>query len=162
MADPKRRKPPQQEQREGKPGKRAARPGVVLPAEVLLEPDWSDTFLPFASADNARCASVASEEWRRVVPVLHHSVGLGIVDITTLRDYCICVARIDQCERELSTNGLLQRGERGMQKNGATTIVGQYRQQLARYIGELGLSPSARGRLQPPESDADDDSDIWD
>ncbi|MGW1277593.1 P27 family phage terminase small subunit [Streptomyces tsukubensis] len=84
------------------------------------------------------------------------------MDTSTLTDYCVCIARIDQCEREISANGILMLGERGWQKNGATTIVGQYRTQLARYIGELGLSPSARGRLTPPENGDDDDDDVFD
>lgn len=79
--------------------------------------------------------------------------------MTVLHDYCVCVARIDQCERGLSHDGLLMLGERGWQKNGLTTIVGQYRGQLRSYIGELGLSPSARTHLDPPDgSDDDDDS----
>ncbi|MFD7088914.1 P27 family phage terminase small subunit [Streptomyces sp. NPDC059896] len=45
-------------------------------------------------------------------------------------------------------------------KNGAATIAAQYRTQLARYIRELGLSPSARTAITAPESA--DDSDIWD
>ncbi|WP_449469798.1 P27 family phage terminase small subunit [Streptomyces tanashiensis] len=51
--------------------------------------------------------------------------------------------------------------ERGTVKNGAATIAGQYRTQLARCIRELGLSPSSRSAITPPEPE-DDDSDIWD
>jgi len=97
-----------------------------------------------------------------VVPVLQHTAGVAEVDTTTLKDYCVCVARIDQGERDLSTRGALVMGERGWQKNGWTTVLGQYRSQLARYIGELGLSPSARGRIQPPNQDGDDDGDVFD
>lgn len=140
--------------REGNPGKRAADPGVILPsAEDDTEPDWLDTFPtvedPTDQAVNRRAREVARREWRRVAPVLRKSAGLADVDLNLLHDYCVCVARIDQCERAISTGGLLIRGERGWQKNGATTIVGQYRTQLRAYIGELGLSPSARTRLTP-------------
>jgi P27 family predicted phage terminase small subunit len=113
------------------------------------------------AADAARCRQVASREWRRVVPVLQKTAGLAAVDETVLTDYCVCVARIDQGERSLSRDGALMLGERGWQKNGWTTIVGQYRTQLKAYIGELGLSPSARGRLQPPDGD-DDEDDVFD
>lgn len=158
-------KPALQVVRQGNPGKRAVREGVKLPPSELVEPDWLETFAATDDPDqedvNERCRFVAAREWNRVVPVLKHTAGLTAVDATVLLDYCVCVARIDQCEREISRNGLLMRGERGMQKNGATTVVGQYRQQLARYVGELGLSPSARGRLTPPEGDPDDD-DIFD
>ncbi|MFJ8282666.1 P27 family phage terminase small subunit [Streptomyces griseoviridis] len=98
---------------------------------------------------NARCRAVASLEWRRVVPVLRIAVGLGEVDTTAIKDYCISAAHIDQCERELSEHGLLVQGERGWQKNGATTIAGQYRSQLSLYIRELDLSPSARTAIVP-------------
>lgn len=156
-------KPPLQVVREGNPSKKPVREGVRLPPSELVEPDWQETF-PTVRGDkalqdvNRRCREVARREWRRVVPVLKFTAGLAEVDTQTVTDYCICVARIDQCEREISRRGLLMQGERGWQKNGATTVVGQYRQQLARYIGELGLSPSARGRLTPPEGDDDDDS----
>ncbi|WP_326811564.1 P27 family phage terminase small subunit [Streptomyces scopuliridis] len=78
-----------------------------------------------------------------------------------MKDLCVCVARIDQAERDLSERGLMVTAERGTVKNGAATIAAQYRTQLARYIRELGLSPSARTAITVPESD-DDDSDIWD
>ncbi|MEU6876078.1 phage terminase small subunit P27 family [Streptomyces sp. NPDC046751] len=165
MADPWRKKPALQIVREGNPGKRAAPDTVSVPPAQMIEPDWQETFRTVESPEqetvNARCRSVASAEWRRVVPVLALTVGLGDVDASLVKDYCVAVARIDQCERELSEHGLMLRGERGWQKNGAATIAGQYRVQVARYIRELGLSPSARTGLAAPEP-ADDDSDLWD
>lgn len=162
MADPLRKKPPLQVVREGNPGKRPISEGVVTPPAVdLCEPDWHQTFAG-SDPENDRCRAVASAEWQRIVPVLRYTAGIGDVDTQVLRDYCICVARIDQGERELSRSGVLMQGERGWQKNGWTTVLGQYRSQLARYIGELGLSPSARGRIQPPENGGDDDGDVFD
>jgi P27 family predicted phage terminase small subunit len=161
MADPIRKKPALQVIREGNPGKRAVSPGVVTPPAELTEPDWSATFAG-SDPENERCRAVASVEWRRVLPVLKYTAGIGAVDTVVLTDYCVCVARIDQGERALSRDGVLMQGERGWQKNGWTTVIGQYRSQLARYIGELGLSPSARGRIQPPENGGDDDGDVFD
>lgn len=161
MADPVRKKPALTVIREGNPGKRPVNPGVVTPPAELTEPEWAQTFAG-ADNENKRAQRVASAEWQRVVPVLKYTAGIGAVDTQVLHDYCVCVARIDQCERQISIHGLLMQGERGMQKNGATTIVGQYRSQLARYIGELGLSPSARGRIQPPENGGDDDDGVFD
>ncbi|MEU9495425.1 phage terminase small subunit P27 family [Streptomyces sp. NPDC052071] len=157
-------KPPLQVVREGNPGRRPVKEGVKLPPSDLTEPNWLDTFPTVRGDDgqraiNTRCREIARREWRRVVPVLKVTAGLADVDTQTVMDYCVCVARIDQCERDISLRGLLMQGERGWQKNGATTVVGQYRQQLARYIGELGLSPSARGRLTPPEGGNDGDDD---
>lgn len=165
MADPIRKRPPLQVVREGNPGHRPINEGVVLPPAELEEPDWLDTWPVVKDKDqlavNRRGREVARREWRRIVPVLRHTAGLAAVDATILTDYCVCVARIDECERDISRRGLQVEGERGWQKNGATTVAGQYRTQLKAYIGELGLSPSARGRLTPPKGN-DDDEDPFD
>jgi P27 family predicted phage terminase small subunit len=155
MASP-RPKPALSVVREGNPGHRPVKDSLKLPPADLIEPDWSETF-DGESDLVARCRLVASREWARIVPVLKVSAGLAAVDTTVLHDYCVCVARIDQCERDLSRNGLTMLGERGWQKNGATTIVSQYRAQLKAYIGELGLSPSARVKLPSGGDDGDDD-----
>jgi P27 family predicted phage terminase small subunit len=161
MADPHRKQPVLKVVREGNPGKRPVSPGVVVPAGELGEPDWAEVFPASRNrairGENIRARNIARKEWRRVVPVLVRSAGLGDVDVTVLRDYCICVARIDQCERSLSRDGMLMFGERGMQKHGATTIVSQYRAQLKVYVRELGLSPSARAGITPPGDDGDED-----
>lgn len=167
MADPHRKRPPLQVVREGNPSRKPVNEGVKLPPSEVVEPDWLDIFPAIrgdeeARAVNERCRMVARREWKRVVPVLTLSAGLAEVDTTTITDYCVAVARIDQCERDISRRGMLIEGERGWQKNGSTTVAGQYRQQLARYIGELGLSPSARGRLTPPPEGDDDDDSVFD
>lgn len=104
-----------------------------------------------------RARAISRREWRRTIPVLKVTAGLGQVDAAVLHDLCVCIARIDQCERDISRNGIWVSGERGAQKNPCTTAASAYRQQLKTYIGELGLSPSARGRLTPPEDDGDDE-----
>lgn len=147
--------------REGNPGHAKLKDSLKLPPGDLAEPDWAATFLAGTEADESeRCCAIASREWARVVPVLSISAGVSAIDANVLHDYCVCVARVDQCERALSRDGLLMSGERGWQKNGHTTIVGQYRQQLRAYIVELGLSPSARVKL--PAGAADDDDDVFD
>lgn len=158
-------KPYLQVVREGNPGHRPLKPSVVLPDADLLEPEWVDTFPdlaePEADAVNDRCRFVASREWNRVVPVLRYTCGLAAVDAAALHDYCVCVARIDQCERAISVQGMLMQGERGWQKNGATTVVSQYRAQYKIYLREFGLSPSARASIPPP-GDGDDGEDPFD
>lgn len=161
MADPHRQRPYLQVAREGNPGRRPLDPGVILPGAALAEPDWAEVFP--ASADkvvrgeNVRARNVARGEWRRVVPVLVRSAGLADVDLALVRDYCVCVARLDQGERSISRQGAVMEGERGWQKNGWSTLNAQYRGQLKIYVRELGLSPSARRGISPPEADDDDD-----
>lgn len=162
MADPIRRRPPLQVVREGNPGKRPVNPGVILPAADLVEPEWRETFPTTGEAsvrgENARARNIAAKEWRRIVPVLTRTAGLADIDLSLVHDYCIVIARIDQGERAISRAGVLQLGERGWQKNGWTTILSQYRGQLARYVRELGLSPSARSGITPSgDGDGDDD-----
>ncbi|MYR92765.1 MULTISPECIES: P27 family phage terminase small subunit [unclassified Streptomyces] len=165
MADRYRPKPAVQQAREGNPSKTRIREGVIAPRAILTEPDWTEVFThsPDSATEsaNARCRVVASAEWRRLVPVLEITAGIGEVDYSTVKDACVCVARIDQTERDLSTRGLLVTAERGTVKNGAATIAAQYRSQLSRYIRELGLSPSSRTAIANPEVD-DDETDIWD
>lgn len=103
----------------------------------------------------------AHDEWARVVPVLLNSVGLGNPDFSTVVDYCVCVARLEWCERRLSREGLIIPGAHGMSKNPLTTVATQYRTQLKTYIRELGLSPSARTGV-PARKDGDDDEDPFD
>jgi P27 family predicted phage terminase small subunit len=145
--------------------KTSIKEGVIVPRAVLAEPDRSEVFRssPDISVDsaNVRCREVAAEEWRRIVPILEVAAGIGEVDHSTVKDLCVCVARIDQAERDPSERGLMVTAERGAVKNGVATIASQYRSQLARYISELGLSPSARSAITRPESE-DSDSDIWD
>ncbi|MFI1828779.1 saccharopine dehydrogenase NADP-binding domain-containing protein [Streptomyces sp. NPDC020412] len=83
--------------------------------------------------------------------------GTDYLDLTGEPDLYVCAARIDQAERDLSERELMVTAERGTVKNGAATIAGQYRTHLARYIRELGLSPSSRAATTPPELDDDDD-----
>lgn len=118
---------------------------------------WQRLKLAKEAAEFGR--EVASREWSRVVPVLQQMAGLTSVDRSTTVDYCVCVARLEWCERQLSIEGLVTMGQRGPCRNPLTTIASQYRTQLKAYIGELGLSPSARGRLTPPEGGDDGDDD---
>ncbi|WP_431903665.1 phage terminase small subunit P27 family [Nonomuraea sp. bgisy101] len=163
MADPHRRRPALQVVREGNPGKRPIEPGVTLPVGDLAEPDWAEVFPSSqqTQGEMRRARNIARGEWRRVVPVLTRTAGLADVDLAVLRDYCVCVARLDQCERAMAREGLLMQGERGWQKNGHTTIASQYRAQLKIYVRELGLSPSARAGIKPPGDEGDDD-DVFD
>lgn len=107
------------------------------------------------------CIVRAGEEWDRVVPVLKASVGLGNPDFSTVVDYCVCVARLEWCERDISEQGLVIKGQKGLARNPLTTVASQYRTQLKTYIGELGLSPSARTKV-PSRKDDDGEEDPFD
>ena len=148
-------KPPHLKVVEGNPGKRPIRHGVTVAAAPPDEPDWRQSFQvthgPRAD-DNKRARHVAREEWRRVVPVLAGAGILTRIDQAVLADYCVAVARLDQAERTISREGMTVLGQRGTQKHPALTAANQYRTAIKFYIGELGLSPSSRGRIDIPEA----------
>lgn len=121
---------------------------------------WLRLKLAAEAAEAGRAA--AAREWASVIPVLQHAIGLSGVDRSAAVDYCVCVARLEWCERRLSVEGLITMGQRGPCRNPLTTIAAQYRTQLKTYIGELGLSPSSRGRIAPPEGGDPDDDSVFD
>ncbi len=103
--------------------------------------------------ENRRAREVARREWRQIVPVLDAKGLLAPVDASLLVDHCVVVARIDQCERDISRNGMWTKGERGAVKNPCTTALNQLRSQLRWTCGELGLTPVARDSLGGGEDD---------
>lgn len=144
--------------REGNPGKRPIKEGAKLPPSCPDEPSWVTWFPATSGAqapDNQLCRDTAKAVWAEVVPVLDRQGLLASVDTTVLVDLCVCVARIRQCERNISSRGLWVHSERGAVKNPAATIVNGYRTQLRAYVAELGLSPSARVRLEGSGGDSD-------
>lgn len=158
MAVPGRKpKPHLQVVREGNPGKRPVSEGVQLPPDELIEPEWAE-LLPGSSAAQKRARGTAGGLWARLAPTLARSVGLVGAQQETLVDYCITWARIEQCERALSREGLVVDGVMGgVVRNPHSTVLNQYRAHLRSLIGELGLSPSAATRLGGKATDDDDD-----
>lgn len=114
--------------------------------------------LKIAREGSDRCRDRAAAEWDRVVPILTKTVGLGVIDYSTVVDYCVCRARLDWVELQISRDGVLVMGQRGICRNPLTTVASQYRAAMKHHIGELGLSPSSRGTMQPPGGDDDDDA----
>lgn len=148
-----------------KPGRKPRAPRGADEQQLIEYKDevaaWMRLRLAAEATEAGRTA--AAREWARVVPQLVIGTGLGAVDRSVIVDYCVCVARLEWCEYRLSVEGLIVMGQRGTCRNPLTSIASQYRTQLKAYIGELGLSPSARGRIPPPEGgQGDDDGDVFD
>ena len=148
-------KPYLQAVREGNPGQRKLSRGAVFSGQ-LAEPDWLE-LLP-GKGEMQRARNVARELWRKLAPALARSAGLTGEMSETLTELCVCVARIDQGERDLSRRGVLVLGFAGMLvKNPWTTVLHQYRAHFRSLTGELGLTPAAATRIAAPA--ADDDAD---
>lgn len=159
------KKPSLQLVREGNPGHHASdrlEGGVRLRPQAPEPLSWTEVF-PSVRGDQTQQAFVkrlrgwASDEWDRVVPVLDAQGLLATVDLNILLDHCTAVAFQRECLRDLGMNGFKQLGERGWQKNGATTILAQQREVLKHTRAQLGLSPVARDGLNPGAADVEDD-----
>lgn len=143
----------------GNPGKRSVRQTVEPPIDddhAPPEPDWS-ALLPGDDAERVRRDAAA--EWARVVPVLDRMRLLSTLDGLVLIDYCVSWARLLECERALAEQGLVlnvvkTRGDllqwEEPRRNPHSTTAKEYRAALRGYVAELGLSPSARGRIALP------------
>jgi P27 family predicted phage terminase small subunit len=126
-----------------------------LPPFRPTEPRWQRYF-----GANKQLTADARAEWRSTVADLIARGKVSKPDVTALIDMCVVAARVLECERELSTNGLVIAGVNGPAKNPAATILNQYRGALQRYRSDFGLTPVARVRLgdtepEPPEDDSD-------
>lgn len=152
-------KPPQLKVVEGNPGKRAIPDAPQPQPKAPSTPKWSK-LLPGKANQSVR--GEAQREWKRIVPVLDRLGLLSEIDGALLQDYVICWARLVDCERRISKDGMTVLSYRGGEKaHPLLTVANQYRQQLRFYVGELGLGPSSRGRLQIP-GEPDDDQDLFD
>lgn len=160
------RKPALQIVREGNPGKHAKgrlEQGVRLPPAAPAEPGWADVF-PTVRGDQQqqvyvkRLRAWAREEWRRVVAQLDPQGLLAQIDAAILMDHAVAYAIARECVRDLALRGLQMEGERGWQKNGATTILAQQRDRLKHTTVQLGCSPVARDAMNPREAGDDGSS----
>jgi len=130
---------------------------AALPEYHPDEPDWPRLI----GARNKRVIEDAHSEWVLTVTELERRGMIARTDVSTVVDYCICHARVLQCERKLSTDGFLLRGERGVQKNPVSTMLNQWRSSLQKLRDSLGLSPRAfRALNQEQEEPPADDSDL--
>ncbi len=96
----------------------------------------------------------AQKVWRRIAPLLAERGLLTALDVETLRDLCLCAARLREAEALVKKNGLLVDGYRGSKvKNPAATMAREYRQDLYRWAAKFGLTPGDRSAFDMPEPD---------
>ena len=85
---------------------------------------------------------------------------LDKADGPALADMCVCLARLEEAEEIIRTDGLMVQGDRGMVKNGAIQLSRNYRQQAQKWVEMFGVCIAARGRLNIPEADDENDGDF--
>jgi P27 family predicted phage terminase small subunit len=106
-----------------------------------------------------RLPAEALPEWRRVTKLLRERGDLSDLDQAGLADYCLCRLRLEQCEAQITAEGTLIQGQRGMVKNPAIQIARQYRSAMAKWVELFGLASLSRQRISVPPPEVNDDPD---
>lgn len=89
----------------------------------------------------------ALEVWTETAAELE-ALGMGTrVEANALCNYCLAVAQVELCQKDLDENGLVLATARGVVKNPAATIQNQASVRVAKYACEFGLTPASRGRI---------------
>jgi P27 family predicted phage terminase small subunit len=97
----------------------------------------------------------AKKEWRRIVPNLEH-LGLATdLDLGVLAGYCQSYARWKEAETELKDT-YREMGDKGyMNIHPLVTVSHKYQDKMLKYAAELGLSPSARTKIEVEQPEPD-------
>lgn len=93
-------------------------------------------------------SDVARREWRRLAAPLHAAGILTLADRSALAAYCQAYARWSEAERKLAETPVLLKTPSGyVQQSPWLSIANKQLEIMGRYMSELGLTPSARTRL---------------
>jgi len=145
------------------PGQRKPK-GLTVPTGMPSEPRWWELF-EYEAHKPPDVVVRARRVWRRIVPQVKQTGRLAYIDADLLTDYCICVARIQQCEKEIG-DSLVVSGHRGVSgKNALITVANSYRSRVKLCEEQLGIGSMNRMRLPPPPAapasndDLDEDTD---
>lgn len=121
-----------------------------LPADRLRDAIAPEVCLP---EPPSHLSDPARAEWDRVGPELE---ALGLVselDRAALAAYCQAYGRWVQAEerlRELGDEGLIETTSSGYKQIGVwLQISNRAVEQMAKFLAEFGMSPSARSRVTP-------------
>ncbi len=96
----------------------------------------------------AHLDTVAHKEWRRLATPLFEAGILTLTDRAALAAYCQAYARWVEAEERLrETPALLKTPNGHVQQSPWLTVANKQMELMARFMSELGLTPSARTRL---------------
>jgi P27 family predicted phage terminase small subunit len=123
----------------GNPGRRPLPDEPQIPASWPQAPKW--------------LSQEAKREWRRLRHILEPLGYVTQADRAALVGYCNAYARAHACQRHVEQHGPVLANGRA---NPAFKLQGEAETQLRHYMGELGLSPAMRSKIQlPPRQDAE-------
>ena len=121
---------------EGNPGNRPLNKNEPKPINKAPEcPDWLE--------------EEAKKEWKRLATELEKIGLLTKVDMAAFAGYCQSYARWKEAEEFISKHGSILKTASGyIQQIPQVSIAQQNLKQMRNFCSELGLTPSARSRLQ--------------
>lgn len=100
----------------------------------------------------------AKAEWRRIMPRLVQGGRIAKHELSTVEDYCLCVARKREAEAVLQAEGLTYLSPTGeLKRRPETTILKEAIEASRRLASELGLTPAARAKNKGGAATDDDD-----
>ena len=91
--------------------------------------------------------SVARDEWRRLMPNLSKLGLFTALDVDALAAYCIAYADWRRCNKELESGLTYTTNSGAVRRKPEVGIRKEAVDIMAKYAGELGLTPTARLRL---------------
>lgn len=89
---------------------------------------------------------LAKIEWKRVVFLLQERGILSHLDAAAIQDYALCAARVQECEADITAQGLMV----DSLPNQHIQVAQKYRASMKAWADVLGLSPLQRGKLSIP------------
>jgi P27 family predicted phage terminase small subunit len=138
----------------GNPGRRAIHKNEArLTRGLPRAPRWLDR--------------LAKREWRRIVPELDAVGLLSRVDGFVLEAYCTCYGRWVAAEQTITRIGTVyqpsnKKGSKYLQQVPHVSIAQKYLAEARAFAEQLGLSPSARSRIDCPSSASSGEDDDLD
>lgn len=92
-------------------------------------------------------------EWDRTGPLLVKLKMLRETDLMAFESYCMNVEMMIEAKLDIDKKGLTILGQRGWVRNPSIAAFGQATTAVRAFVGEFGLSPSARTRIKVPTDD---------
>lgn len=130
----------------GNPGKRALPPkNERVLNDKLFEMPTAPDYL----------GDYGIKEWNRTGPKLVKAGMLNETDLPAFEAYCLNIELMIQARLDIRENGMQVLGHRGYVRNPAIAAFGQASTAIRGFVGEFGLSPSARSRIRIPTDDVD-------
>jgi P27 family predicted phage terminase small subunit len=91
--------------------------------------------------------------WQELVPVLLSMGTLTTSDGDALAALCVQKALYQEAVEHYTRNGLVIQSSQGMKKNPAVTIADAALKQYRALLGEFGMTPASRTRIQADHPD---------